>query len=61
MKLLLILLFNVTVSAQAKKDIQIKDTIAPKIKNIKWISGNCKGETFGGQTEENWRNYLEAL
>ena len=28
--------------------------LAPKLKNIKWIAGNWKGEAFGGQTEENW-------
>ncbi|MGC1631848.1 MAG: DUF6265 family protein [Gelidibacter sp.] len=28
--------------------------LAPKLENIQWISGNWKGEAFGGQTEENW-------
>ncbi len=29
-------------------------TLAPKLENISWISGNWKGEAFGGITEENW-------
>lgn len=28
--------------------------LAPKLENISWISGNWKGEAFGGQVEENW-------
>ncbi|WP_053990343.1 DUF6265 family protein [Mangrovimonas sp. TPBH4] len=28
--------------------------LEPKLDNIAWISGNWKGEAFGGQTEENW-------
>lgn len=30
------------------------EKLEPKIENIKWISGNWKGEALGGQTEENW-------
>ena len=33
---------------------QSDKSLAPKLENIKWISGNWKGEAFGGQTEENW-------
>lgn len=33
---------------------QEKKTLEPKLKNISWISGNWKGEAFGGLTEENW-------
>lgn len=33
---------------------QSEKLLAPKLENIKWISGNWKGEAFGGQTEENW-------
>lgn len=29
-------------------------TLEPKLENISWISGNWKGEAFGGQVEENW-------
>lgn len=29
-------------------------TLEPKLDNIAWISGNWKGEAFGGKTEENW-------
>ena len=50
----LIFLFSVSVSAQTEKDMVTKDSLAPKLENIKWISGNWKGEAFGGQTEENW-------
>lgn len=28
--------------------------LEPKLENISWISGNWKGEAFGGQTEEYW-------
>ncbi|MGJ8593408.1 MAG: DUF6265 family protein [Aquaticitalea sp.] len=28
--------------------------LAPTLENIRWISGNWKGEAFGGITEENW-------
>lgn len=28
--------------------------LAPTLDNIKWLSGNWKGEAFGGQIEENW-------
>ena len=50
----LIFLLSFSVSAQSEKATQIIDTLAPKLKNIKWISGHWKGEAFGGQTEENW-------
>ncbi|MFI1745511.1 DUF6265 family protein [Thalassobellus sediminis] len=33
---------------------QNDNTIEPKLENISWISGNWKGEAFGGITEENW-------
>ncbi|MDO5969688.1 DUF6265 family protein [Flavivirga aquimarina] len=33
---------------------QVKKTLEPKLENISWISGNWKGEAFGGITEENW-------
>ncbi|MEO8773349.1 MAG: DUF6265 family protein [Gelidibacter sp.] len=45
--ILLILLVQIPCSAQSER-------LAPKLENIKWISGNWKGEAFGGQTEENW-------
>lgn len=28
--------------------------LEPTLENIQWISGNWKGEAFGGLTEENW-------
>jgi len=50
----LLFLFSITVSAQNEDLIKKVDSLAPKLENIKWISGNWKGEAFGGQTEENW-------
>ncbi|TGV02666.1 DUF6265 family protein [Flavivirga rizhaonensis] len=41
-------LFSLPCHTQAEK------ILAPKLGNISWISGNWKGEAFGGQTEENW-------
>lgn len=40
--------------SQSPDSTSTKDALAPKLENIKWISGNWKGEAFGGQTEENW-------
>lgn len=50
MKNILYLLAILTFSCQAQKP----KTLQPKLENIAWISGNWKGEAFGGQTEENW-------
>lgn len=47
--LLLLLLFSTSICFS-----QTEKTLAPKLKNIAWISGNWKGEAFGGKTEENW-------
>ncbi|MCB4808829.1 DUF6265 family protein [Tamlana sp. 62-3] len=47
--LLLLLLFSTSICFS-----QTEKTLAPKLKNIEWISGNWKGEAFGGKTEENW-------
>lgn len=44
----IILLPNLSSNAQTEK------TLEPKLENIAWISGNWKGEAFGGITEENW-------
>ncbi|MDO5977763.1 DUF6265 family protein [Flavivirga spongiicola] len=33
---------------------QVEKTLEPKLENISWISGDWKGEAFGGQVEENW-------
>jgi len=40
--------FSLSCKGQAKKNLE------PKLENISWISGNWKGEAFGGITEENW-------
>ncbi|MGC6431015.1 MAG: DUF6265 family protein [Jejuia sp.] len=42
------LLFTFQSYSQSEKELE------PKLENISWISGNWKGEAFGGQTEENW-------
>ena len=50
MKYILILCFAFTLSSAAQSETQLE----PKLENCAWISGNWKGEAFGGQTEENW-------
>ncbi len=51
MKYLIIIVFLIiTTPLFAQDNIQLD----PKLKNIKWLSGNRKGEAFGGLTEENW-------
>lgn len=50
----LIFLLSLASFSQSEKDTLTEHTLAPKLENIKWISGNWKGEAFGGQTEENW-------
>jgi len=46
--MVIISLFSLTCESQTEKILE------PKLKNISWISGNWKGEAFGGQIEENW-------
>ena len=36
------------------EDTDTTKTLEPKLENIAWITGNWKGEAFGGITEENW-------
>ena len=48
----IILLLNLSSNAQTEK------TLKPKLENIAWISGNWKGEAFGGQVEENWSKLI---
>lgn len=50
MKYLIILCFVFTWSSGAQNNMQVE----PKLENCAWITGNWKGEAFGGQTEENW-------
>lgn len=51
-------LSRLTVSPDGKKLAIVGELenqkLAAKLENIRWISGNWKGEAFGGQTEENW-------
>ncbi|MDO7170681.1 DUF6265 family protein [Mariniflexile sp. AS56] len=49
-KISLIVLFFITISTCAQQELVLE----PTVKNIAWISGNWKGEAFGGLTEENW-------
>ena len=37
-----------------KESIDPNKPIEPKLENIKWLSGNWKGEAMGGTSEENW-------
>ncbi len=46
--LMTISFFSLSCKAQTEKRLE------PKLENIAWISGNWKGEAFGGKTEENW-------
>ena len=48
---------RLTISQDGKKlaiAAEHDPTLSPKLKNISWISGNWKGEAFGGITEEIW-------
>ena len=45
---ILFLCFSTSIYAQNDQPLE------PKLENIAWISGNWKGEAFGGITEENW-------
>lgn len=51
-------LSRLTVSPDGKKLAIVGELenqkLPAKLENIRWISGNWKGEAFGGQTEENW-------
>lgn len=42
-----------TSKAQSETEL-ITESLAPKLENITWLTGNWKGKAFGGQTEENW-------
>jgi len=46
--LTIVSVFSLPCNAQTEKILE------PKLENIAWISGNWKGEAFGGITEENW-------
>ena len=50
--IIILLVFSFSCKAQTKKILE------PKLENISWISGNWKGEAFGGITEENWSEPL---
>ncbi|WP_299224557.1 DUF6265 family protein [uncultured Psychroserpens sp.] len=53
--LIIVFLFSISLSAQNQAAIKHnKKILEPKLENIKWISGNWKGEAFGGHVEENW-------
>ncbi|PHR74054.1 MAG: hypothetical protein COA67_01430 [Lutibacter sp.] len=38
--------------------VNVDEKLEPTLENISWISGNWKGEAFGGITEENWSEPL---
>ena len=55
MKTIIVTVFTLAASfiiipCNAQSDTKLE----PKLENISWISGNWKGEAFGGITEENW-------
>lgn len=50
MKILIYILLLIPTSFLAQEPKKLE----PKLENISWISGNWKGEAFGGITEENW-------
>lgn len=50
MNYIFILFFVFSLSSFAQDVTKLE----PKLENCAWISGNWKGEAFGGQTEENW-------
>ena len=37
-----------------KIEVDPNEKLEPKLEHVAWISGQWKGEAFGGQTEENW-------
>jgi len=48
------LLLTITLFINLQCKAQTEKSLDPKLENIAWISGNWKGEAFGGKTEENW-------
>ncbi|MBD0825119.1 DUF6265 family protein [Aestuariibaculum marinum] len=46
--------FILILSCSSFSHAQEEIVLEPKLENIAWISGNWKGEAFGGKTEENW-------
>lgn len=50
MNYILMLCFAITFVSGAQNNTPLE----PKLENCAWITGNWKGEAFGGQTEENW-------
>ncbi|TXG35234.1 DUF6265 family protein [Seonamhaeicola maritimus] len=50
MKILIYILLLIPISFLGQEQKKLE----PKLENISWISGNWKGEAFGGITEENW-------
>lgn len=55
---LAIVVEEITIDPNEKIIVDIDEKLEPKLENITWISGNWKGEAFGGITEENWSEPL---
>lgn len=56
-KVFSILLFCLTISAQAQNTLQLPANEAPQkgtLNDLAWITGHWQGEAFGGITEEIW-------
>jgi hypothetical protein len=48
------ILFTLFALAISLSSVSQENTLEPKLKNIKWISGTWHGKAFGGVTEEIW-------
>lgn len=52
-KSIVIIVITITSFFSLSCNGQVEKELEPKLENITWISGNWKGEAFGGLTEEN--------
>ena len=50
----IVFFWSTMLCAQTQPVTQTADSLPAKLEQISWLSGQWKGEAFGGQTEENW-------
>ncbi len=50
----IVLFWSTLLCAQTHSVKQSTDSLNANLEQISWLSGQWKGEAFGGQTEENW-------
>ena len=50
----IVFFWSTMLCAQTHPIPQPTDSLAANLEQISWLSGQWKGEAFGGQTEENW-------